>query len=269
VVTYCNYVSTHWSVKESAVAYSAVAGVFAAVMLPFLGVVLSSNSQARDNPDDPGGLASIRMPSLILGAFLFCLTASFLYGVISGDTACIRANLVDGPAAFLFGLGAAMSFVALAWLAELWQAPDRTRQVFQDFAILGVLFIAAEVLFTIMQMLLSARGSTAYWPSIADTVLILAPPSIAGLATVVLYYLKVGLGAVGALLRWALPISYLGSVVIGAVFVNGEFSKPAGNALWVLGTTGYAWIFGITLASLVAFLPKRVAIAKPQIDANA
>ena len=254
--SYCTYVAAHWSIKSSSVAYSATAGVFAAVMLPFIGVILSGNTQALES-DTRAHMASIRMPILVLGAFLFCLTAAFFYGDISGDSSCIRANLVDGPASFLFGQGAAMSIVGLVWFVELRHAHKDTRQAFQSAAILGLIFIAIEVLLTILQMLLSTRGSKSMWPRIPDILIILLPPALAILSTGSLYQMGVNLQRVSSHLRYVFPFAYLTSVALGIVFVNGQFSRPSGSSFWLLAIAAYAWVFGITLAVLIASMPRR------------
>ena len=159
VIHSCLYDVSHWSVQESGQAYAAIAGVFAAVMLPLLGLFLS-NPRTQETDSAVGR----RIAVFIFGAFIFALTSAFFYGVISGDNVCIRANLLDGPASLLLGMSASLSFVALCWIVRLHHGDEHIVDIFGEYALLGIGFASAEIFFTFMQMFLSVRGSIDSWP---------------------------------------------------------------------------------------------------------
>src|SRR5664280_3516869 len=88
VQAYCNYAHGHFWVGGSASSFTAIAGIFGAVMLPFLAVILvNPGSNPRDQLKKT---AAIRAPTLILAAFLMEIMAAYFFAVIAGDNSCIR-----------------------------------------------------------------------------------------------------------------------------------------------------------------------------------
>jgi Phage integrase, N-terminal SAM-like domain len=108
----CHDLSGQWSIFGAAPTYAQVSGIFAAVMLPFLALVLSSES--GDTQDKKQ--RDWRAPVLIFSAFVFALTSSYLYALLSADPRRARITVRE---------------FADRWLTGRTDLAERTRELYR------------------------------------------------------------------------------------------------------------------------------------------
>ncbi|MEV0719356.1 hypothetical protein [Asanoa sp. NPDC050611] len=96
-----------WSPLLSAPAHSQLAGVLAGLV--FAGMIVLFGAK-RPSP------ARTRALVLFAGALVALAVDSFIFGVVAGETVCVKAWTETMPAAGLLGLGALGIFGGISWL---------------------------------------------------------------------------------------------------------------------------------------------------------
>ena len=247
---YCIWVSQSWSVQHSALGYLTLSGVLAAVMLPLVALVIP---QKRGDDD----VAREHAVTAIFGSFIFCVTSAFFYGVISGDSLCIRANFTDGPASVLLGLGGSMAIVGICWLVSLWSGDSRLLFRVRTLGLVGILFVSFEVLITIEQMVISMHASRRSWGSWTETLLIVWPSIVLLVSSSALAYRKVRFpNWIRGSFRFLLPACYFVNTAIGTYSTNWSSGHIDKRWYWVAVATAMSLIFTLAEVSLISLLPE-------------
>ncbi|WP_144122755.1 hypothetical protein [Catellatospora sichuanensis] len=141
----CTY---DWNPLTTAPLNSQLAGVLAGLVFAGMIVLISVQPQPSRLPSgvEPGRRTEALV--LLVGSFLALLMASFLFGVASGDTVCMRGRTLLLSAGGLLGLGVLSMFGGLCWLIDQYDHESRRATRATLFATYFVGFIVIFYLST-------------------------------------------------------------------------------------------------------------------------
>jgi hypothetical protein len=75
--------------------------------------------------------------------------------------------------------------------------------------------------------------------------------------SIVLKYFRINMEWSAQFHRHILPITYLASIALGLVLLNGGYTKPSQSGVWIAVILIYTYLFGTAQAILIACIPRR------------
>jgi hypothetical protein len=267
----CTTLGGGWSITHATSSYAEVSGIFAAVMLPFLGLILTASVP------DPSQRWKSRAPILIFAAFVFLVTAAYLYSLVSGDYDCTRANVAAVPIGLLFATGAALSLVGICWLVQDNRVSRFACNIFILIAFAAFVVISISAAVTLIDMVVYSSRSSG-WPPLHDSVLVLLPPGlIIGLGfyryTHVSFTKRAAL-QLGSRLAWISELAaalilltlYLACAIAASIIDDSSFTPRSGH--WVAIAMIFGVLFSLAIAGLFILMPRPQKVEQNSLTAN-